>query len=132
MKLSTTAEYGFRALIHLAENQLEKPYPLAEISKKEQISLAYLEKIFAKLREAGIVSSVKGIGGGYLLAKPMAEINFMEIIHAIEGNNEPYRLLVDQAKAPKLHCKSHLVWSAVQQKILQTLSQVKLIDVVNK
>jgi Rrf2 family iron-sulfur cluster assembly transcriptional regulator len=132
MKLSTTAEYGFRALIHLAENQTEKPYPLAEIARKEQISMAYLEKIFAKLRDAGIIMSVKGVQGGYLLAKPQEEINFMEIIYAIEGNDEPYGNLVEQSKAPKLHCKSHLVWSVVQQKILKTLSEVKLIDVVNK
>lgn len=132
MKLSTTAEYGFRALIHLAENHNQRPYPLAMIAEKEQISLTYLEKIFAKLREAGIVSAVKGIGGGYSLAKPLEEINFMEIIQAIEGSGEPYHLLVEQANAPKLHCKSHLVWIMVQQKILQTLSEVKLVDVVNK
>jgi len=132
MKLSTSARYGLRAVIHLAEHSDGKAYPLAEIAKGESLSLAYLEKIFSKLKKAGIVKAVKGNGGGYKLAKPLEQINMEDLLCALEGSANPYKEFIDQTGAPKLHCKSHLMLAVVQDKFTQALRSVRLIDLVNQ
>lgn len=131
MKLSTSAIYGLRAVIHLAENSNGKSYPLAEIAKKESLSLPYLEKIFGKLKKFGIVKAVKGNGGGYKLAKSLEEINMEDLLGALDGNVLPYKAMVEQNGAPKLHCRSHLMLAVVQDKFTQALRAVRLVDLVN-
>jgi len=84
MKLSTKGRYGMIALADLAEHGQSGLVSLGEISKRQEISLAYLEQLFVKLRRAGIVDSVRGPGGGYRLAKAPENIRVSEILSAVD------------------------------------------------
>ena len=86
MKLSTKGRYGLRALIDLALYSEKEAASIASISARQQISESYLEQLIAKLRKAGLVKSVRGAGGGYMLAKPASEISVGDILRALEGN----------------------------------------------
>ena len=85
MKLSTRGRYGLRALIDLAANAGEDTASLVQTARRQKLSLNYLEQVFASLRRAGIVTTVKGAGGGYALARDMDEITVKEVIEALEG-----------------------------------------------
>jgi len=87
MKLSTRGRYALRAMIDLAQIQCNnsKPISLRDISKRQEISLQYLEQLFNKLKKANLVKSIRGAGGGYLLAKEAERINAGNIIRAVEG-----------------------------------------------
>ena len=84
MKLSTKGRYAMVALADLALAKPEELVSLSEISKRQDISLPYLEQLFVKLRRAGLVEAVRGPGGGYRLAKPPAEIRVSEVMEAVE------------------------------------------------
>lgn len=85
MKLSTRGRYGLRALVDLAANAGEDTASLVQTARRQKLSLNYLEQVFASLRRAGIVTTVKGAGGGYSLARDMDEITVKEVIEALEG-----------------------------------------------
>ena len=89
MKLSTKGRYGLRALIDLAQYSGEAPVSITSISSRQDISERYLEQLMAMLKKAGIVSSVRGAGGGYILAKDMKDISAGDILRALEGSLEP-------------------------------------------
>jgi Rrf2 family transcriptional regulator, iron-sulfur cluster assembly transcription factor len=87
MKLSTKGRYAMVAMVDLAlilRRTPDRHVSLAEISKRQNVSLAYLEQLFVKLRRAGLVESVRGPGGGYKLARPMADIRVSEVLEAVE------------------------------------------------
>ena len=84
MKLSTKGRYGLRALIDLALYSENETVSIASISARQNISESYLEQLIAKLRKAGLVTSVRGAGGGYKLAKPASEISVGDILRALE------------------------------------------------
>ncbi|HET9068598.1 MAG TPA: Rrf2 family transcriptional regulator [Amaricoccus sp.] len=84
MKLSTKGRYAMIALTDLAAQPPERLVSLSEISERQDISLAYLEQLFVKLRRADIVESVRGPGGGYRLARPVDEIRISEILAAVD------------------------------------------------
>lgn len=85
MKLSTRGRYGLRALVDLAANAGEGTASLVQTARRQKLSLNYLEQVFGSLRRAGIVTTVKGAGGGYALARDMDEITVKEVIEALEG-----------------------------------------------
>lgn len=85
MKLSTRGRYGLRALVDLAANAGEGTASLVQTARRQKLSVNYLEQVFASLRRAGIVTTVKGAGGGYALARDMDEITVKEVIEALEG-----------------------------------------------
>lgn len=85
MKLSTRGRYGLRALVDLAANAGEGTASLVQTARRQKLSLNYLEQVFASLRRAGIVTTVKGAGGGYALARDMDDITVKEVIEALEG-----------------------------------------------
>ncbi|MCB2133527.1 MAG: Rrf2 family transcriptional regulator, partial [Rhodobacteraceae bacterium] len=84
MKLSTKGRYAMVALADLATARADQMTSLAEISKRQDISLPYLEQLFVKLRRAGLVESVRGPGGGYRLARPAGDIRVSEILQAVD------------------------------------------------
>ena len=86
MQLSTRARYGFRALLELASRWGDGAVPLKEVAKCQDISLKYLEQLFARLRAAGLVKGVRGTGGGYVLAHPPGEITLANVFHVLEGS----------------------------------------------
>lgn len=85
MKVSTKGRYGLRALVDMTANMEGEPVTLASVANRQHISLNYLEQVFQTLRKAGIVMSVKGSNGGYLLKKPAGEITVKEILEVLEG-----------------------------------------------
>jgi Rrf2 family iron-sulfur cluster assembly transcriptional regulator len=91
MKLSTKGRYAVMAMVELASRGDAKPTTLAEIAERQDISLSYLEQLFAKLRRAGIVRSVRGPGGGYVLAFPPRDTRISDIIIAVD---EPVQVTI--------------------------------------
>ncbi len=86
MKLSTRARYGLRAMLELTMRETTDPVMMRSIAAEQGLSKRYLDNIFATLRQAGLVHSVRGASGGYRLARPAAEIPALEVIEALEGS----------------------------------------------
>lgn len=89
LKLSTKGRYGLRALIDLAQYSEETPVSITSISKRQDISERYLEQLMSMLKKAGIVKSIRGANGGYILARDAKEISVGEVLRALEGSLEP-------------------------------------------
>ncbi len=124
MKMSTKGRYGLRAMMDLAINQKDEvPVFLADVAKRQDISEKYLEHIFAALRAAGLIRTVRGRKGGFLLIKPPAQITASEVIAALEG---PCRL-VDCVDEPKVcprsaTCATRDIWTLLGGKMDEFLS----------
>lgn len=113
-------------------NKKNKPVGLALISERQRISLSYLEQLFAKLKRAGIVKSVKGPGGGYLLGKPSSEIKLSEIKNAIDEKEE-VSVCPEGSKCKKgTECNSHLLWKELSLRLDSFLNSVTLESLINK
>ena len=89
MKISTKGRYGLRALIDIAQYSEIEPVPISSISARQDISERYLEQLMALLKRAGLIKSIRGAGGGYVLAKDVSEISVGDVLRALEGNLEP-------------------------------------------
>lgn len=89
MKLSTKGRYGLRAMIDLADYAEEAPQSIASIAARQSISDSYLEQLMAKLKKAGLITSIRGAQGGYVLAKDSREISVGDILRALEGDLSP-------------------------------------------
>lgn len=131
MILTTKARYAVMAVIEIADEKENRPVSLLTISKKQDISLSYLEQIFMCLKKAQIVKSVKGPGGGYILAKNRHEITVAEIIKAIGESIKMTRCgdvkkscVVSGAK-----CKTHHLWHGLENKIYEYLNSVNIGDI---
>ena len=129
MKFSTKAEYGLRAIVHLDKTG-KKPVSLALIAKKESLSLAYLERLFAKLKKAGLVKAEKGVKGGYLLTKPASKIKVLQIIEALEGSVAPYDCVDGQKICCECACKVHPVWEKLYKQVKKTLNSMTLSSIM--
>ena len=129
MKLSTKGRYSVRAMCNLAQAYDKKSVSLSEISKKEGISLNYLEQLFNKLKKSKLVKSIRGPHGGYVLAKAPGKISMGDIIKAV---GEHVKIENCQTKkCAKLNtCPSRTLWQEMDQKINQTLSAISLADLV--
>ena len=135
MKLSTKGRYAVMALVDLAANDAGRPIALAEIADRQEISLSYLEQLFAKLRRGGIVTSVRGPGGGYQLAHAAEETRISDIILAVD---EPIRATRCQPGQPfgcrsnQSRCITHDLWEELGNQIYLFLSSVTVADVVSR
>ena len=135
MKLSTKGRYAVMALVDLAANDAGRPIALAEIADRQEISLSYLEQLFAKLRRGGLVTSVRGPGGGYQLAHAAEETRISDIILAVD---EPIRATRCQPGQPfgcrgnQSRCMTHDLWEELGNQIYLFLSSVTVADVVSR
>lgn len=135
MKLSTKGRYAVMAMVDLASNSKGQPVALADIAERQEISLSYLEQLFAKLRKGGLVKSVRGPGGGYLLAHPMEESRVSDIILAVD---EPIRATRCAPGSPagcrsnQSRCLTHDLWEELGNQIHLYLSSVTLADICNR
>src|SRR5579883_645956 len=133
MRLSTKGRYAVMAMVDLAKHSEGNPIALAEIAERQEISLSYLEQLFAKLRVAGLVKSVRGPGGGYLLGYAADETRIADVILAVD---EPIRATRCTPGAPmgcrgsKSRCLTHDLWEELGNQIHLYLSSVTLADVV--
>lgn len=126
MRFSTKAGYGLRAIVNLARNYPEQK-SLQEISKKEGISLKYLEQLFRALKKSKLIASQKGREGGYTLSRNPDKIKVGEIIEILEGPIVPMECASGKCDA-KCSCASSIVWTKLQTQIKKTLYSIKLKD----
>ena len=131
MKLTTRGRYAVTAMLDLAINGGSRPVSLADISGRQEISLSYLEQLFAKLRREQLVTSARGPGGGYRLARSGSEIFVAEIIDAVD---ESVDVTNCQGKGNCQHgetCLTHHLWEDLSGQIHDFLSQISLIDLMD-
>ena len=129
MKMSTKGRYAVMAMIDIASQPTASPVSLAEIAERQDISQEYLEQLFGKLRKAGLVDSVRGPGGGYRLARPVASI--------ILAVDEPLRVTRCEGDAVDgcvkgERCCAHDLWSSLGRQMMYFLASITLEDVVAK
>lgn len=133
MKLSTKGRYAVMAMVDLAAHSGGKPISLAEIAERQEISLSYLEQLFAKLRRGGLVNSVRGPGGGYLLAASARKTRISDIILAVDEPIRATRCMPGQpfgCRSNRERCMTHDLWEELGQQIYRYLSSVTVADVV--
>jgi Rrf2 family iron-sulfur cluster assembly transcriptional regulator len=127
MKLGTKGRYAVMAMTDLAINSGGKPVALAGIAERQKISLSYLEQLFGKLRRSSLVKSVRGPGGGYVLARDDGDICVSEIVKAVD---EP--MIAIGCFSDKSRCLTHELWEELGNQIHRYLTSVSLADVINK
>ncbi len=135
MKLSTKGRYAVMAMVDLASHSGGRPVSLADIADRQEISLSYLEQLFAKLRRGALVKSVRGPGGGYLLAHAPAEIRVSDVILAVDEPIRATRCTPGQpfgCRSNKSRCLTHDLWEELGNQIYLYLSSVSLSDVVER
>jgi Rrf2 family iron-sulfur cluster assembly transcriptional regulator len=134
MKLSTKGRYAVMAMTDLAANGAQtgrRAVALAEIAHRQQISLSYLEQLFARLRKRGLLTSVRGPGGGYQLSRPAGEISVADVVHAVDEPLRATRCAAREAGCMKggARCATHDLWAEMGAQIENYLASVSLDDV---
>ena len=136
MRLSTKGRYAVMAMTDLARHGADRAVSLAEIAARQEISLSYLEQLFARMRRGGLVKSVRGPGGGYRLARSAADTSVAEIVLAVD---EPLRATRCAGMGSPLgcmasgeRCLTHHLWEELGEQIHLFLAGVSLADVLDK
>lgn len=126
MRLSTKGRYAVTAMMDLAIHDREGPVTLADISKKQGISLSYLEQLFAKLRKAELVEGVRGPGGGYRLARIPANITVAEIITSVDEGVDATRCSGEGNCQDGERCLTHELWMDLSDRLYEFLNGITL------
>ncbi len=126
MRLTTRGRYAVTAMLDLALHGQHKPISLADISQRQEISLSYLEQLFARLRQNNLVSSVRGPGGGYRLSRPGAQINVAQIIDAVNESVDATNCAGKGNCQAGEVCLTHHLWDQLSHKIHSFLSDITL------
>src|SRR3954447_6002822 len=121
MKVSTRGDYAARALLSLALHGSDRPTSVKEIAERTNLPQPYLEQILLSVKGAGLVRSKRGVGGGYVLARPPVEITLADIVAAVEGPQLPLRDHPDHCEG---HCVLQEVWVGVDDETRKVLEQV--------
>lgn len=131
MKLTTRSRYGLRAITYIAKHSGGTPVPLSKIANELQLSDHYLEQLLRLLKKDGIIESVRGTQGGYLLAKPMKDITVTELLQSLEG---PLWLsdCVQAGDCPNgmTNCATRMIISKLSEAIRQASLQITLADMI--
>jgi Rrf2 family iron-sulfur cluster assembly transcriptional regulator len=131
MRLTTKGRFAVTAMVDLSMRQTRGPVTLAAISERQRISLSYLEQLFGKLRRAKLVTSVRGPGGGYCLARPTGSISMAEIITAVDEPIDATQCAGKENCLDDRRCVTHDLWATLNQKMNDYLNSVSLADVVS-
>lgn len=135
MILGTKARYAVMAVVELAGRTDGCPVSLSELAKEQEITVPYLEQLFSKLRVAGIVRSVRGPGGGYILNKNAKDICISEIVEAVDESLKMTRCGAEEKSgcmASKTRCLTHNLWAGLEKKIHGYLQDITLADVLKR
>ncbi|WP_133511084.1 Rrf2 family transcriptional regulator [Candidatus Thiosymbion oneisti] len=131
MRLTTKGRYAVTAMLDLAIHRGQGPIPLADIAQRQGISLSYLEQLFSRLRMRALVSSMRGPGGGYNLARKASEIHVAEVISAVDER-------VDTTRCGGAHncrnqgpCLTHDLWQDLSTQIYEYLDRISLQDLAD-
>ena len=139
MIFTTKAEYGVRLLIQLGLKSADGPVSLKAVAAAENLPLAYLERIAALLKKAGLVLATRGAHGGYLLAKPAEEITMDVVVLALEGAIAPMDCFLEEDQSGRVfcshhtdaeHCATKLMWTRVQMGVIRSLQRTTLAELV--
>ena len=133
MRLSTKGRYAVMAMVDIAANANGNPISLADVADRQEISQSYLEQLFAKLRRAGLVKSVRGPGGGYLLAHSAGETRIADIILSVDEHIKVTRCSPGSpgCTSKNSRCLTHDLWQELGDKIRLYLNSISLEDVVD-
>jgi Rrf2 family protein len=133
MKISTKGCYGLRAMVDLAQHQGEGPILLREIAGRQGLSRKYLHALLTSLRAAGLVRSVRGSGGGYLLAQPPGKVSIFDVLHALEGPLEVADCVRESGSCPRsAACAGHDMWAQLSRALADWLRGVTLADLTER
>ena len=135
MKLTTKGRYAVMAMADLASYSKNKPVSLSEISIRQNISLAYLEKLFFHLKQNKLVKSVRGVKGGYTLEKPASEIKLSNIFYAVNEEVKTLNCKKDSKKGcnnKSIKCITHNLWDKLDSHINGFFENVKLEEIVKR
>jgi Rrf2 family transcriptional regulator, cysteine metabolism repressor len=135
MKLSTKGKYGVRAVFEIARHFGEGPITIKEIAERQGISLSYLEQILHRLGKAGVIESVRGPSGGYLLKRKPANVTIGDVVRALEGP-----IALSHCLEPGEHtgcyqtedCVAKMVWAKVGAKIEEALDSISFDDLLHQ
>jgi Rrf2 family transcriptional regulator, cysteine metabolism repressor len=134
MKISTKGRYGLRAMIDLAINSAGDHVSLNSIAERQNVSENYLEQVFSTLRKAGLVKSIKGAQGGYVLSDRASNITVGDVLRALEGNLS----VIDDASEAKSgsksmeQCLSKNVWERINESVNSIVDSISVEDLVNE
>ncbi len=132
MRLTTKGRYAVTAMLDLAIHQKQGTVALSEVAQRQGISLAYLEQLFAQLRRRGLVTSTRGPGGGYSLARVPEEISVAQVIDAIDENIDATRCRGGKNCAEHSECLTHYLWAELSDHIRGFLTGVTLGNLVEQ
>jgi Rrf2 family transcriptional regulator, iron-sulfur cluster assembly transcription factor len=135
VKLSTKGRYAVMAMADLAHHSNGRPVALAEVAVRQEISLSYLEQLFGRLRRGGLVNSVRGPGGGYMLARDSEQMRIADIILAVDEPIKATRCTPGSPNGCHSHrgrCLTHDLWEELGNQIYLYLSSVTLADVCER
>jgi|SRR3712207_6758439 len=131
MKLSTKGRYGVRAMVDLAINYGKEPISIKNISKRQSISEYYLEQLFASLRRAGLIKSIRGAQGGYILNREPKDITVSDILEPLEGPVELSECIKDGNCENMDSCSARLLWARIKESIEKVTKTTTLEDLAN-
>lgn len=134
MKLSTKGKYGVKALFELALHEGAGPMSLKAIAERQGLSEHYLEQLAAPLRKAGLITSVRGAQGGYVLSRPANQITIGDIIRVLEGPIGFSDCSVEGETNPDCaaNCVVHGVWEKVTKQIVAVIDSITLFDLAEQ
>ena len=133
MKLSTRTRYGIRAILELAENYGNGPLQLRVIAHDQGVSVKYLEQLMAMLKAAGIVRSIRGSKGGYILAKSPGHVKMSECFQCLEGSVITTECVEDESFCERTNdCIARQVWTEVQKAVMEVLQSTTLQNLVDR
>ena len=131
LKLSTKGRYGVKAMLDLAVHYGTEPISIKSISERQGISEYYLEQLFAPLRRAGLIKSVRGAQGGYILNRTPIEITVLEIMDVLEGPVEISECLDNEECNKFESCATRVLWKKIQMSINSVMEKVTLQEMLN-
>ena len=132
MRLTTKGRYAVTAMIDLALHQGQRPVTLQDIAVNQEISLSYLEQLFARLRQSGLVRGTRGPGGGYRLAQDASEVSIAGIITAVDEKADLTRCGGKSDCQQGEECLTHELWAELSEKIYQFLDDISLADLIQR
>lgn len=132
MRLTTKGRYAVTAMLDVALHADQGPISLADISKRQTISLSYLEQLFAKLRQQNLVESIRGPGGGYRLAKPSGEIFISQIVDAVNESIDATNCKGKGDCQQGEMCLTHHLWQDLSEQIHDFISAISLENLIER
>ncbi len=129
MRISTKGRYGLRAMLELARNGEGQPMLMSAIAERQALSRKYLHALLTSLKDAGLIRSVRGTGGGFVLARPADQIKVSEILHALEGDFAVTKCVADEQVCGRTdNCPTRMIWARLTAAIEDLLDGVMLAE----